>query len=265
MCQVPFISEKLFEPCMFTTLAYAALEARVKEKQGDADIVEYPLVDCADLKENGVCRTFPQKYQGILGRQATLPAALIEHNERERGKCLNENKLLLLNSQVRRRDESRQYKTAAVYVLPPLPPNGSCVFSEDTRFILKETLYELTLHGKSKLTVSLTPEGESADTGSCVRNVGGLSHSVRVPHRAVYYNEKKLANAVVLHNSWDKDEEGNQSPDTYIVVICTPNIDDFKFEKKPSPVPITSLFEKRSVYFLQLKEQEFYDNFFPVS
>ena len=76
--------------------------------------------------------------------------------------------------------------------------------------------------------------------------------------------KKKLANAVVLHNSWDKDEEGNTLPDTYIVVICTPNIDDFTFEKKPSPVPITSLFEKRSVYFLQLKKDEFYGNFFPV-
>jgi hypothetical protein len=191
MCQVPFISEKQFESCMFTTLTYAALVARVKEKQEAADVIEYPLLDCAALKKNGVCRTFPQKYQGILGRQATLPAALIEHDERERDNCLNEKNLLLLNSQVRRRDESRQCRTAAVYVLPPLPPNGSCVLNEDNaRFLLKETLYELTIHGKSKLTVSLTPEGESAVTGSCVRNVGGLSHSVQVPHRSVYYNEK---------------------------------------------------------------------------
>ena len=154
MCQVPFISEKQFESCIFTTLAYAALEARVKEKQEDADIVEYPLLDCAGLKPNGVCRTFPQKYQGILGRQATLPAALIEHDENERGNCLDEKNLLRLNSLVRRRDESRQCRTAAVYVLPPLPPNGSCVLNEDNaRFLLKETLYELTIHGNSQLTV----------------------------------------------------------------------------------------------------------------
>ena len=159
--------------------------------QEDADVVHYPLFDCADLKKNGVCRTFPQKYQGLLGQQATLPAALIDHDENERVKCLDEKKQLRLNSLVRRRDESRQCRTAAVYVLPPLPPIGSCVLSEDnSRFLLKETLYELTLHGKSKLTVSLTPEGVTADTGSCVRNVGGLSHSVQVPHRPVYYNEK---------------------------------------------------------------------------
>ena len=69
---------------------------------------------------------------------------------------------------------------------------------------------------------------------------------------------------MVLHNFWDKDKEGNTLSDTYTVVICTPNIDEFTFEEKPSPVPITSLFEKRSVYFLQMKEEEFHAFFFPV-
>ena len=69
---------------------------------------------------------------------------------------------------------------------------------------------------------------------------------------------------MVLHNFWDEDKEGNTLSDTYTVVIFTPNIDDFTFEVKPSPVLITSLFEKRSVYFLQLNKKEFYDNFFPV-
>jgi hypothetical protein len=237
----------------------------VKEMQEDADVVHYPLFDCADLKKNGVCRTFPQKYQGLLGRQATLPAALIEHDENERVKCLDEKKQLRLNSLVRRRDESRQCRTAAVYILPPLPPIGSCVLSEDSsRFLLQETLYELTIHGKSKFTVSVTPEGEDTVTGSCVRKVDGLGHSVQVPHRSVYYNDKKLASAVVLNNLWEQDEKGNITSDIYNVVICTPNIEDFTFEIKPSPIPITSLFEKRSMYFLQLNKKEFYGNFFPV-
>ena len=140
----------------------------MKEKQKDPDVVSYPLFDCKDMKHQGVCHTFPNRYQGLLGHQVTIPAALIQHDERERANCLDEKKQLRANSLVRRNQSSQQNKTAAVYVLPPLPPIGSCLISEDSkRFVLKESLYELTIHGKSELKVALTPEGGNGV--ACVR------------------------------------------------------------------------------------------------